>query len=57
MLSAGLTRGLHLTLAPVFADVARLPEVCVMLHGLDGSLLLVRSELMRCPRGFRFHIY
>lgn len=54
-MTAPWTRGLALTLAPVFADVARLLEVFVMLHRLDGIFLLIRSELVRGVWGLGLH--
>jgi hypothetical protein len=54
-MTAAWGRGLALTLAPVFADVARLLEIVVMLYRLDGSFLLIRSELVRGAWGLGLH--
>jgi hypothetical protein len=39
------SRGLHLALATVFADVARLRKVGIMLSPLARGLLAIRAEL------------
>ena len=50
-------RGFHLPLASIFPHVAGLLEVGVMLHGLHGGFLLVRSEFVRGAFRFGFHGY
>jgi hypothetical protein len=52
---ARLGARLHLPLAPIFVDVARLLEVLVERAGLGGSFIAISAEFPGGCFGLRFH--